>query len=470
MVHAGRRAQVAQSLSPPLGIMSLGAYLRATFNAEVRIMDQLLDNSFNQQLVKKIVDFNPDVVGLSAMVPTAHNLPDLTRMIHAALPQSLVLLGGGYVSSFAQEALRETTAHAAVPGEGERPFEEILRSRFDGDGDLASIPGIFWRDRHGDIVSNPGERLYIEDLDALPFPAYDLIDLPAYWKYPSFSSIIKKRYASLFSSRGCPYNCVYCHRIFGQKFRFHSAGRIIEEIEYLQKFYNVNDIEFLDDIFNLNHTRIFEFCDLLKKKGMRLKLSFPNGVRTDILTEHELRALRDAGLYFCSFALESGSPRIQKLIGRNLDIEKFLENVELAVSRGIFCNGYSMLGFPTETEAEMKQTIDVVCRSRLHTASFFTVTPFPNTEVYRHVMRATPEKLSDIRYDDMEYATIRCNISTVPDDVLFACQRQAHSRFYLDPHRVCRILKDYPAPGTLPFMVPLLWIRLTKGLFMAQSA
>ncbi|HPN56580.1 MAG TPA: radical SAM protein, partial [Candidatus Omnitrophota bacterium] len=302
------------------------------------------------------------------------------------------------------------------------------------------------------------------------FPAYDLIDLPAYWKYPSFSSIIKKRYASLFSSRGCPYNCVYCHRIFGQKFRFHSAGRIIEEIEYLQKFYNVNDIEFLDDIFNLNHTRIFEFCDLLKKKGMRLKLSFPNGVRTDILTEHELRALRDAGLYFCSFALESGSPRIQKLIGRNLDIEKFLENVELAVSRGIFCNGYSMLGFPTETEAEMKQTIDVVCRSRLHTASFFTVTPFPNTEVYRHVMRATPEKLSDIRYDDMEYATIRCNISTVPDDVLFACQRQAHSRFYLDPHRVCRILKDYPAPGTLPFMVPLLWIRLTKGLFMAQSA
>jgi len=446
--------------------MYLGAYLRSKFQVSVRIIDQLLDNSTNQRLVKTIADCNPDVVGLSAMIPTAHNLPDLTRLLHAALPRALVVLGGGYVTSFAEKALHKTAAHAAVPGEGERPFEEIIRARFDGDGNLSSIPGIFWRDSQGDIVSNPGERLYIEDLDSIPFPAYDLIPLPAYWKHQSFSSIIKNRYASLFSSRGCPYNCIYCHRIFGQKFRFHSVGRIIEEIEYLQQMYDINDVEFLDDIFNLNHNRVFEFCDLLKRKNMRLKLSFPNGVRTDILTEEELCALVEAGLYFCSFSLESGSPRIQKLIGKNLDVEKFLKNVELAVSYGVFCNGYSMLGFPTETEPEIRQTIDVVCHSSLHTTSFFTVTPFPNTDVYRRVLHATPEKLSGIRYDDMEYATIHCNLSDVPDEILFSCQRQAHRRFYLNPRRVFRILRDYPSPGSLPFILPVLVSRLTKGLLV----
>jgi radical SAM superfamily enzyme YgiQ (UPF0313 family) len=449
--------------------MYLASYLRAKFKAEVRIIDQLLDNSRNQQLVKKIIDFNPDIVGLSAMIPTAHNLPELTGLIRTALPQSLILLGGGYVSSFAEKALHKTAAHAAVPGEGERAFEEIIRAYFDGGGDLSSIPGIFWRDSHEDIVSNPGGRLYIEDLDSLPFPAYDLIDLPAYWKHQSFSSIIKSRYASLFSSRGCPYNCIYCHRIFGQKFRFHSAGRIIEEIQYLQKLYHINDVEFLDDIFNLNHKRVFEFCDLLKKNGMRLKLSFPNGVRTDILTEQEMLALKEAGLYFCSFSLESGSPRIQELIGKNLDIEKFLKNVELAVSCGIFCNGYSMLGFPTETEAEINRTIDVVCHSRLHTTSFFTVTPFPNTEVYHHVMQTSPEKLSGICYDDMEYATIHCNLSAVPDEMLFSYQRRAHRRFYLNPNRVFRIFRDYPSPWSLPFILPVLLSRLTKGLFTAKT-
>ena len=468
LVNVGRWAQIPQSISPPLGIMYLASYLRERCKAEVRLVDQLLDNARNQQLVKKIVDFKPDVVGLSAMIPTAHNLPDLTLLIRAALPQALVLLGGGYVSSFAEEALRKTAAHAAVPGEGERAFAEIIRACFDG-GDLASIPGIFWRDSEEEVVSNPGERLCIEDLDSLPFPAYDLIDLPAYWKHQSFSSIIKSRYVSLFSSRGCPYNCIYCHRIFGQKFRFHSAGRIIEEIQYLKKLYNIHDVEFLDDIFNLNHKRIFEFCDLVQKNGLRLKLSFPNGIRTDILTERELCALVDAGLYFCSFSLESGSPRIQKLIGKNLDIDKFLKNVELAASHGIFCNGYSMLGFPTETEDEIKRTIEVVCRSRLHTSSFFTVTPFPNTDVYHHVMQTSPEKLAGICYDDMEYATIHCNLSAVEDEMLFAYQRQAHRRFYLTPRRIFRILKDYPSPGSLPFILPVLVSRLTKGLFSAKS-
>ena len=150
----------------------------------------------------------------------------------------------------------------------------------------------------------------------------------------------------------------------------HSAERIVDEIEYFQQEYGVEDFEFLDDIFNLNRPRLMAFCELLHRRNLRIKIAFPNGLRTDILTQENVDALADAGTYFSSFALESGSPRIQTLMGKNLNIPRFVHGVEMAVKRGIFANGFNMLGFPTETEAEMLQTINVACNSMLHTASF----------------------------------------------------------------------------------------------------
>jgi radical SAM superfamily enzyme YgiQ (UPF0313 family) len=124
-----------------------------------------------------------------------------------------------------------------------------------------------------------------------------------------------------------------------------------------------------------------------------------------------------------------------------------------------------MLGFPTETEQDMQATLDVACNSRLHTASFFTVIPYPNTELYDHVVKHSPNKLQGLGSYDSEYTGSRINVSDVPDEVLFGYQRAAWRRFYMNPGRVARVVRDYPSPWFLPYYVPQYVLRATKGLF-----
>ena len=129
-----------------------------------------------------------------------------------------------------------------------------------------------------------------------------------------------------------------------------------------------------------------------------------------------------------------------------------------------------MMGFPTETEADLRKTIDVTCRSRLHIVSYFTTTPFPNTEMYRLAEKMFPERLQGIVYNDMEYAGLAVNLSEVPDRVLFAYQRQANRRFFLNPHRLARLIKNYPQPYKLPLYLPIFARRAMKGIYRTRRS
>jgi radical SAM superfamily enzyme YgiQ (UPF0313 family) len=129
-----------------------------------------------------------------------------------------------------------------------------------------------------------------------------------------------------------------------------------------------------------------------------------------------------------------------------------------------------MMGFPTETEEDLEMTIDVTCRSRLHTVSYFTTTPFPNTEMYRLAEKKFPDRLQRINYDDMEYAGLAVNLSDVPDHVLFAYQRRANRRFFLNPSRLARLFKDYPQPYKLPLYLPTFARRALKGIYRPRKS
>ncbi len=464
LASVGRRPALYSLVTPPMGLLYLAAYLRAKFHVAIRIEDQRLSNCTDDELVQAAVDFRADVVGLSAFTSGAHALSRITANMRRALPQVHIALGGPHASASRADALLGNAADIAVEGEGEWTFERAIRADFDPEG-LAAIPGLHWRNAEGRIVTNPGLMPLIPDLDTLPFPAYDLIDIRQYWKQQSMPPIPRRTYISLTSSRGCPYQCIWCHKIFGKRHRAHSAERIVDEIVHFARSYGVDEVEFLDDTFTQDPDRVMAFSELLLRKHGKIKIAFPNAIRGDTVTPEMLRALRDAGVYFSSFALETGSPRLQQYTCKFLNIPRFLENVETAVKLGIFANGFAMLGFPTETEAELQQTIDVAAHSQLHTCSFFTVTPYPNTELYAIVERERPEKLAKISYNDLTFPSIRVNLTDLPDETLFAYQRKANWQFFLKPGRAFRILRDYPKPHLLPAYLPVFFSRATKGLF-----
>jgi anaerobic magnesium-protoporphyrin IX monomethyl ester cyclase len=458
LVDLGLNRRTAPIVTFPLGIMYLASYLRTKFKAQILLVNQKLDNCPSEALVARARDFNPDVVGLSAITNTAQQLPAVTQCLRRALPHALIVLGGPHVSAVREDALTGTAADAAVPGEGEIALERIIQSYLDGAG-LEAIPGIVWRSRDGDVISNPGAVPTIDDLDTLPRPAYDLLNLDAYWRRQSMAPIPRKRYISLFSSRGCPFHCIYCHNVFGKRYRSHSAERIVEEMRFFKDVYGVDEIEFLDDIFNYDRARLADFCRRCVDERLDCALAFPNGMRGDLLKTEDMDALVEAGMYYSAFGLESGSPRIQQIIGKRLNLESCLENIRHLVGRRVFTYGFMMLGFPTETEADIEMSINVAASSHLHLVKYTVATPFPNSELYRMAMRRCPEKLRGLQYMP-ECSHMSINLSEVSDDRLLYLQRKANRAFYCSPRRILRILRDFPRRRVLPTYIPEFLRRL----------
>ena len=163
-----------------MGILCLAAYLRNKLDVDLLLMDQRVENASVESVVQRAADFGADIVGLSLMTPFASMLGPLTQGLRAALPEAFIVVGGPHVSAFEAGALAGNAADAAVPGEGERALEQIIRARQEG-ANLTSIPGLLWRSGGDDITRNPGPAPIVEDLDVLPFPAYDLLDVTKYW-------------------------------------------------------------------------------------------------------------------------------------------------------------------------------------------------------------------------------------------------------------------------------------------------
>lgn len=465
LVSVANRAAF-RNISPPLGLLYLAAYLRAHVDVEIRVWDQRTSTRAPADLVREIAGFEPDLAGLTCLTPSAHLLGPTIRALREARPGVRIVIGGPHASAYGVDALVQTGADALVIGEGEVSLASIVEASRDGAG-LETIPGLVWRAADGSAVTNPGSPPAVADLDALPFPAYDLIDVRDYWRHWSFSVVPPpRRYVSLFTTRGCPYGCVFCHRLFGKKYRASSPERIVDEIESYVRRFGVDEIELVDDVFNADPKVVFRTAELIRRRGLELKVAFPNGLRADALDEDVVEALHSMGTYSSALALESGSPRIQQLIGKRLDIGRYLKGVESMERRGILTSGFVMLGFPTETEAEMRETMDVACRSALHHAWFFSVTPYPNTALHDYVRRTHPEKLVGIDYADTNFSyRPATNLSEVSDEVLLKLLRQLNARFYLDPRRIYRVLRDFPRRRSLLRYLPPLVAGLTRRSF-----
>ncbi|MCA1901047.1 MAG: B12-binding domain-containing radical SAM protein [Candidatus Hydrogenedens sp.] len=469
LVNLGLRRPLYPLATPPMGILYLSAYLRRELkDLDICVINQRLENYDVEELSKQISKFAPHIICLSALTTFAYQLPNLVPLLREVCPESWILLGGPHASAVRDNVFNDVDVDVVVPGEGEIALKQIIES-YPEKGNLQNIQGIIWKSSDGQIINNPGMLPMIEELDELPFPAYDLIDLPRYWKHQSIAPIVRRKYVSLFSSRGCPYQCMWCHSIFGRKIRMHSAERVVDEIEFFAKKYNVTDFEFLDDNFNFNQRRVIEIAELVHKRGLKIELAFPTAIRGDIATQEVIDAMHSIGTYLCGFSLETGSPRLQKFTCKRLDIDKFLKAVEITAKKNIYITGFCMMGFPTETEEELQQTIDVACKSRFHTASFFTVTPFPGTPLYEWVKENKPEKLEKLNYNNMDFSAMNVNLTDLPDKVLFSYQRKAMKKFYVDPIRIYRLLRSYPKPLLLPYYLPIFIHRATKGLWNSEK-
>jgi len=426
------------AMTPPLGIMSIASVLRNKGH-EAKIIDARDIELKNQSLKGEIEKHSPEIVGISAITTEAPSLHAIASVVKEVDKKIFVMAGGPHASSFTKKVLSDLNIDCAVIGEGEETAQElvdaVVRKR-----DIGDVKGIAYRKNGGAHLTPP--RPYINDLDALPFPAWDLIDLNFYGRYRSMASVGLRKYMTLFTSRACPYRCIYCHNLFGKNYRTRSPENVLREMEILVKDYGVEEFEILDDIFNLDIPRAHAICDHIIKKKLKIGFSFPNALRGDRLPNDLLRKFKEAGLNFTSIAIETASPRLQKLIKKNLNLDKIREAIRELYRLRVFTRGFFMLGFPTETREEMISTIRFAVDSELPSAMFFIVTPFEGTEVEKEFRKTIQDK--DYSFTGYDYFTAPFNLSQESTEEVQKLQKYAVFRFNASPWRLYQIFSTFP--------------------------
>jgi radical SAM superfamily enzyme YgiQ (UPF0313 family) len=437
----------------PLGIMMIAAQARKAGHEDVRILDMKVEDWLPERCVDELVKLQPDVVGLSAMTYEAGCLHEVAKLVKQRLPRAVVVAGGPHPSVAAADVLKDANVDLVVRGEGEFIFADVLDGVRDARSDWSGCLGLSWR--RGDEVVHEPDRSPPQNLDEMPFPAWDLVEHAKYHKVPRGGVIYAhEEFATMFSSRACPWRCTYCHNSYGKTFRERSAEHVLAEIELLVTRYGVKELVFMDDIFNFKPERAKKIARGIIERGYKLALTFPNGFRGDILDEELVVLLKQAGMYRCMVAVESASPRMQKVMKKHLKIDKVERIVDFIAKQGVMVHGAFMLGFPTETEDEMRATIDWAARSSFHTAAFFRVIPFKGTELFTQVEHAGFDLPTD--WSAYEPYQTDINLSTVPESTITRLRKSAYRRFYFNPKRLWRIFTLIPnKTNMLPFFTLL---------------
>jgi anaerobic magnesium-protoporphyrin IX monomethyl ester cyclase len=387
-----KRFENVASIQQPLGLAYLAAVLEKNAH-EVSIIDAAVLNYSDEQIISETRRRAPDVVGITCVTPSYRKTLDLATKLKKEL-DSPILIGGPHVTSVTQETMRNHCFDVGVLGEGDLTVLQ-LTDTLQNNGDLSKVKGIAYR-HDGELIKTP-PRPYIEDLDALPFPARSL--LPHLNKYkPTPSAYRNLPQATMITSRGCPYHCAFCDRsVFGNKYRARTAQNVADEMELLINDLGAREIRFWDDTFNVDQQRVFAICEEILKR--KLDVTWTCLGRVNHMNENLLEAMAKAGCWQVDYGIESGNQAILNGIMKGQTLDMVERVVAMTHKAGIGVRGFFMLGLPGETESTMRDTIRFAKSLDLTSAIFHITTPFPGTELFK-IATETGELRLDASYDE----------------------------------------------------------------------
>ncbi|KAF0127097.1 MAG: Fe-S oxidoreductase [Elusimicrobia bacterium] len=358
---------------PPLGLLYIAASLKKNASAAVEILDASLDDLTDDDIKREVLTRRPDVVGITATTFTLVDAVNAARAVKEADPGAHVCIGGPHTSVYPDETIALPCVDSIVLGEGEESFAELVRRLEAGRG-LEGVEGVFFK-TGGAVKKNP-LRGFIQDLDAVPFPARELLE------YRRYRSVIGagELFTTLISSRGCPFNCLYCYQAFGRRYRARSAAGIIAEIRECLAL-GIKEFWFFDDNFTADRRRTHEFCDALLDG--KLGVSWDMRTRVDLLDDELLGRLKAAGCRRVFIGIESGVKKTLLTLRKRIDLGRARTTLALVKKHGFETYLDFMIGSPGETREEILRTIDFAIELDPDYVQFAVTTPYPDTDLYK---------------------------------------------------------------------------------------
>ena len=338
----------------PIGLLYIAANLRK-HGIEVKILDWKYDNVFPE-----IRKFKPTHIGLGGMTIMAEHSIMLGEYLKKVFP-IIKLVYGGVHFTFMQDEIKHI-ADYIIKGEAENSFVKICKSK---------MPEMIGEAR----IIDDG---LIDDLDYLPFPAYDLINMEKYYD----ELVTGEKAISILTGRGCPYNCSFCASPFlwKRKVRYHSIQYTMDHIGFLIKNYNLKNLRIMDDTFTCDNSRVIEFCEGIHRSDYKLKMTCLTNVNN--ANGEVFKEMKKAGFDIVAFGIESANEKVLKLVGKNNSKERVREAVRLAHESGLRTELLFMVGNIGDTKESLRESIEFSKELNGYKTYFQLATPFPGSKFY----------------------------------------------------------------------------------------
>jgi len=362
-----------EDFMPPLGLMYVAAYLEKYTPHQIKILDCLIEGLNYNQLKKKLREEKPDVVGITTLTFTLIDVLQTARIAKEINSNTKVVLGGPHVNIYPEETISFPEIDFLILGEGEKPMKDLV-DNLDKIKNLHTLKGIVFKDR--DKIVNTGPRDLIQDLDSLPFPARHLTPYKKYFSTLSNTDPV----TTMFTSRGCPYNCLFCDRPhLGKIFRARSAKNVVDEMEECQKM-GIKEIFIYDDTFGVDRQRMLDICLDIKKRN--LDIAWDIRTRVNTVDKQILKALKEAGCQRIHYGVEAGTQKILNVLRKGITLEMAEKAFKWTKKAGIQTLAYFMIGSPQETRRDILQTINFAKKIKPDFICFSLTTPYPSTDLY----------------------------------------------------------------------------------------
>lgn len=437
------------NVMPPIGIASIAAYLETR-----QIKSSIIDcfaRPFSDRLIREyLISQRPGFIGLSCTTSSFFDAIRIAKMAKTLLPGIKCVFGGPHVSALTG-TLFESYAEMdfSVVGEGEETLADLIESEGIGGSD---VRGLVYRDLKGNVHFS-GYRTKGMDLDNLPFPAYNKLNgFPSAYSLPIFN-YPRTPNTSCISSRGCPYQCSYCDRsVYRKSFRYNSAEYMFAHLRYLKERFGILHINFYDDQFTFNRSRIQLFADMMIRSS--LNMTFNCAVRAEHIDIDLLKMMKAAGCWMISLGIETGDQALLARHRQNADLNMLAEKLSLVRKAGIRIKGLLMMGLPGETEASIQKSMRYVASLRLDDFNLSKFTPFPGSPIYDKIRDFGTFEEDWNRMDCMHFLFVPMGMTRERLDFLF---KQFYKRHFMMP----RVIAGYIA---MLWKSTDSWIRFLRNI------
>jgi radical SAM superfamily enzyme YgiQ (UPF0313 family) len=368
------------TIYPPLGILSIASVLRNK-QYDVAVLDADIENFSFTDLENYIQHHQPTIVGITMTTLQCRAVFTLAEYIKKSFPEITIVVGGVHPSALKEKILKQCSyIDVLVVGEGEQTFVDFVKA-IEKQASLDSVDGICYQ--KNSLIYTTSPRKLIENLDDLPFPAFDLVAPLS--KYPGPYPVGARPTIHIMASRGCPFGCQFCSNpIWGKRVRFHSPEYILKEIEWLQKTFDVHEIFFQDDTFNLNHRWLEEICNGIISRGLNKNCIFKAPFRANqkLVSSDLLKLLKRAGFWMIFYGVESGDPTVLKSINKNISTDELKRAFYLTKREGIRTYASFMVGNLNDTPQTIKNSLKFAKMIDPDYFGFAVTMPYPGSRLY----------------------------------------------------------------------------------------